>query len=210
MSNRHLQILQSVDLSSIVAIHQRAFPDSAMTRLGNEAVRRYYEWLICGPHPEAFRLGLFEGLSLCGFCFGGRFNGATGGFLQRNRLFLIWRVMTNPWLITNPLFRDRIKSALLILRRLGRASAIPPVSWQELANPSFGILAIATHPGYQGQGVGRQLMNAAEGAAREKGFRQMHLTVHPDNHQAVRFYENLGWIRKNEEDQWKGLMRKKL
>lgn len=209
ISNRHARSLQQNDLIAISAIHLRAFPDSAITQLGNEAIKRYYEWLIIGPHPEACQMGLFTGKTLLGFYLGGRFNGAMTGFLQHNRSFLARRILTHPWLLFNPIFRERLKAGLLILKRL-RKPLPAPISWEALAKPSFGILAIATHPDYQGQGVGRELMHIAEEYALEKGYRQMHLTVHPNNDQAIHFYEGLGWQRCYSEGRWRGIMEKRL
>ena len=199
-----------MDLPAVTSIHQLAFPQSTRTHLGQEATKRYYDWLLTGPHPDAFCVGLERGGNLMGFCFGGRFNAATGGFLQKNRFFLIGRVLTHPWLVLNPIFRERFTLGVTILRRLRRAKSASPIVWSELAKPSFGILAIATHPARQGQGVGKQLMIAAEKQAREKGFRQMHLTVHYDNQQAIRFYEGLGWHKEQESGSWRGRMVKEL
>lgn len=46
------------DLLDVAHIHIQAFPDSALTKLGREAVRRYYEWQIVGPH-DALNIGVF-------------------------------------------------------------------------------------------------------------------------------------------------------
>ncbi|CAG0992531.1 hypothetical protein ANRL4_02561 [Anaerolineae bacterium] len=43
-------------LPFVVQIHRAAFPDSALTKLGAEAVRRYYLWLMTGPH-DAVNVG---------------------------------------------------------------------------------------------------------------------------------------------------------
>ena len=73
---------------------------------------------------------------------------------------------------------------------------------------SFGVLAIAVDPAVQGHGVGRELMASASAAATAAGFESMHLSVHPDNLQAVSFYESLGWRRAPEDDGgWVGRMR---
>jgi len=205
-----IKLLTTADLPVLVTIHQTAFPDSAITRLGQEAIKRYYHWLLSGPHPEAFRIGLFNDNQLLGFCFGGRFNSATGGFLQQNRFFIAGRVLTHPWFIFNPLFRERIKAGFFILRRIRQSRSTSTIAWQELANPSFGILAIATHPSFHGQGIGKCLMIAAEEQAQQKGFRQMHLTVNPHNYRAVGFYEGLGWQKQKTDDVWHGVMRKNL
>ncbi len=53
-------------------------------------------------------------------------------------------------------------------------------------------LGIALMPPYQGKGHGRPLMMAALEAARRTGFRQVSLTVHPQN-PAIRMYESCGF-----------------
>lgn len=74
--------LTTSDLPHIVRVHRAAFPDSALTKLGSEAVRRYYLWLLIGPH-DAVNVGAFDLENvLVGFCFGGKFRGALSGFLQ--------------------------------------------------------------------------------------------------------------------------------
>lgn len=48
--------LSAPDLGQAVQIHRAAFPDSALTKLGAEAVCRYYLWLLTGPH-DAVNVG---------------------------------------------------------------------------------------------------------------------------------------------------------
>ncbi len=55
------------------------------------------------------------------------------------------------------------------------------------------LMNIAVHPGAAGRGVGRALMDAALGAAREAGHRTVELTTHRDTPQNVALYEHLGW-----------------
>ena len=206
--------LKKTDLRQVARIHQRAFPDSALTRLGDEAVRRYYLWQLEGPH-EVVALGAWQGETLRGFCFGGTFRGALIGFLQRNRAFLLRRVLARPWLLGNPLFRDRFALALRVLaRRLGEklsgkntSDAVPAAAAPKTA-PRFGILSIGVDPQAQGGGVGRALMQECERQAWRLGFAKMNLSVHPDNAQAVRFYEKQGWLRIVKSGAWKGDMEK--
>ena len=110
-SPRNSQPLILSDLPEVTDVHLAAFPDSALTHLGREAVRRYYEWQIVGPH-DALNIGAFDDERLIGFCFGGVFRGALGGFLEKNRTFLILRVLTHPWLLFNSLFRERASFAV--------------------------------------------------------------------------------------------------
>jgi len=53
------------------------------------------------------------------------------------------------------------------------------------------ILAVARE--VEGQGVGRALLEAAEGWARAKGFSRVTLAVFTDNRRAKGVYQRLGW-----------------
>ncbi|MBC7257570.1 MAG: GNAT family N-acetyltransferase, partial [Chloroflexi bacterium] len=55
------------------------------------------------------------------------------------------------------------------------------------------ILSIAVHPNFQGQGLGRRLMQAALGYLRSAGARQVKLEVRPQNSPALRLYERIGF-----------------
>src|SRR5438445_9792591 len=106
-----LRKLGSADLPRVATVHQLAFPHSALAKLGSEAVRRYYEWQLHGPH-EVVASGAFINSECVGFCFSGVFRGATSGFLKRNRTYLIKRVVTHPWLLTNGLVRSRLTTSI--------------------------------------------------------------------------------------------------
>lgn len=208
----NVQDLTISELPHIVQIHRAAFPDSALTKLGSEAVRRYYLWLLTGPH-DAVNVGAFDLENvLIGFCFGGKFRGALSGFLEQNRSFLIRTVLMRPWLLGNEIFRERLSLALNIFRRLRKKKAVT-VAKMDVSQPkrtSFGILAIAVDPQRQKTGAGRAIMEYCEQAALQLGFQLMDLTVHPTNHNAVAFYERLGWERVLENGEWKGRMSKSL
>jgi ribosomal protein S18 acetylase RimI-like enzyme len=207
-----LSTLEVSDLPRVSEIHLAAFPDSALTILGAEAVRRYYEWLLTGPH-ESFALGASVKAGLMGFCFGGVFRGAMSGFLRQNRAFLFGRILSRPWLAMNPLVRERAAMGLRILRRFGRQQAgKPSAAAASSAKPEslFGILAIAVHPDSHGQGIGRALMDEAERSARRGDFKEMQLTVEMSNHRAISFYEGLSWEKFLSQGAWHGEMRKAL
>jgi ribosomal protein S18 acetylase RimI-like enzyme len=201
-----IRVIEVVDLPAVAAIHLDAFPTSALTKLGPDAVRRYYQWQLEGPHEVTALAALTDG-RLAGFCFGGVFQGAMAGFLRKNRLFLMWRVVTHPWLLFNSLFRDRvgvaIHSARMQMHRAKRASG-----QKQRPAKRFGILSIGVDPAFQGMGVGTALMARAEDVARHNGFDAMDLTVDPENLQAVNFYTRLGWTKVVTAERWTGLMRK--
>jgi len=171
----------------VAGIHLRAFPHSALGKLGHEAVRRYYEWQLVGPH-DVVAIGAFSGVLLVGFCFGGVFRGATSGFVRTNRGFLARRLLRQPWLLADPLFRNRARTGARALRRSERrdGSAVPE-------NDTFGILSIAVDPRHHRSGVGTIIMGEMERRARHREAVRMHLSVEPNNSPAVRFYERLGW-----------------
>lgn len=207
--------LRRDDLATVAGIHLAAFRDSALSGLGKEAVRRNYLWLLEGPH-ESTAIGVFDHGELVGYCFGGRFNGALTGFLHKNRAYLVGRVITHPWLVFGPLFRDRIVLALKLLVARARGSQRAPapaatVPASAKPPPAYGILAIAVDPQRQGTGAGKLLMLRNEELARAAGFPSMELCVAATNAQAIRFYERLGW-QKAGDGKWEsgGLMTKSL
>ncbi len=209
-----LRQLAAKHLPLVTATHMAAFPRSALTLLGAEAVRRYYEWQLVGPH-DVFPSGAFINEQCVGFCFSGVFRGATSGFVRRNRIFLAGRVLMRPWLILNPLFRGRIDAGLRLVKlhpkqQQTTSSLHQPKRSERTKEKSFGILAIAVDPKCQGAGVGRLLMAEAEDVARRRGFSKMHLTVSTDNAQAIKFYESLKWERYYRENTWNGAMSKSL
>lgn len=200
------------DIPSIIKIHLLSFPESALSALGAGTIYRYYHWLLTGPH-DAFIIGIWEKGSLAGFSFGGRFRGALSGFIKKNKWYLMGQVIFRPWIILK--FQEAIDINLRILR-LKRSSKIDEFAAQEQPSqkkhiPSFGILAIAVNSKYQGKGFGQKMMKRSEESALERGFKQMNLTVHPDNKQAVGFYKKLGWKQwEGQSGIWKGKMVKAL
>lgn len=185
------------DLRAVASVHEAAFPDSLLTALGPEAVRRYYEWQLVGPH-DVVALAVWSRETAIGFCIGGTFRGALSGYLRRNRWFLLGQLAQRPWLLANPRF---LKQLPLPRRRSTTATAV-----SSLAASSFGILAIGVRPDYQGLGVGRMLMDESEKFAARLGFDTMYLTVASENLQAIRFYERLGWIKEAPDGEWRGSM----
>lgn len=211
--------LSGEDLTTITEIHRSAFPETALTKLGGETVRRYYEWQM--DHAEnALIIGAFVREKMAGFCFGGRFKDATSGFLKHNKFYILWRILSHPWLVRDRIFRERILFGIKVLRkkmirkarekRLAKDASLKKAGESDTRLNSFGILSIAVDDRFQGEGVGYELMRASEDAARRRKYKQMNLSVHTDNWQAIRFYEKCGWERLMEKGVWRGNMRKTL
>ena len=218
MSELTIRKIEIRDLDKIADVHKASFDDRALSQLGKTAIKRYYDWLLMG-FPDNYPIcATSEDDQIAGFCFAGDYSGSFTGFLKRHRCFLISRVLLRPWLIFNPLIRKQSNLALRTLLRLlrtknkTRALSSHPKDQVKQARSfqSYGILAIAVNPNYQRQGVGQALMDAAETKAIADGYQHMHLSVHPDNFPAVRFYQKLGWQKKPPDENWSGKMTKNL
>lgn len=193
------------DLQAVAELHVAAFPESVLGQLGVEAVRRNYVWQLHGPHDVTALVAELGGRPV-GFLFGGVFRGSTIGFVKSQKFFLAGQVLRHPKVLVDRIGLDRVRLALRLVS--SRWSTPAPEVPDAVPRSSFGVLAIAVDPAVQGHGVGRELMASASAAATAEGFEAMHLSVHPDNLQAVSFYESLGWRRTPEEDGgWVGRMR---
>ena len=205
-----VETLGPLQLDAVARVHVAAFPDSALSQLGLEVVRRYYEWQLTAPRNDSLLLGVIVDGELGGFCVGGVFRGKMSGYLRQHRTFLIWQLARRPWLLARGNFRDRIVAGLRIVKVLPSPKASVPL-YQDSDPNSFGILSIAVDPRRQGLGLGRLLMDEAERLARQRGFGRMNLSVKVSNDRAIRFYEGLHWQRRIGADAiWNGEMIKWL
>lgn len=204
-----LTLLAIDDLHAVATVHARAFPHSALTLLGSEAVRRYYEWQLTGPH-RSVALGVWNRGILAGFCFGGIFNGALSGFMRKNRFYIARCISMRPWVLLDPMFRSRLLPGLHSLGFPRKRVIITDSYRDTLEQQSFGILAIGVEPTLQRSGVGKALLAASEQTALSYGFNKMHLTVQIANTSAIKFYESMGWKRVSGTEMWSGRMEKVL
>jgi ribosomal protein S18 acetylase RimI-like enzyme len=199
--NAILRALGPSDLPTVAAIHCAAFPSSWLTKLGKAAVVRYYAWQMEGPH-EAYVFGATIDGKLSGFCFSGVFPTAIAGYLRQNWVPLTWRLLMRPSLLRSPLLAERLRRALQALFA-SKAKARPA---NEHEKRPFDILSIAVDPGVQRVGLGQLMMERAREVAAEHGFHVMTLMVNPENRQALRFYEKIGWERALMNGEWRGNM----
>lgn len=198
------------DLWAAADIHRASFAEDPVSLLGREATRRYYEWLLNGPHgSEGF--GAYMDQRLVGVLVGGSFGSLLPGYLRRNFLHVVSRLALRPRLLAHAAIGGRA------LRRLrGRGAADPgndergnappfpgPAAREE---PAWELLAIAVSPDARGHGIGAVLVKEAARRAEAAGFHRMELSVHPENARAIRFYEGIGWRKCMSGEQWTGRM----
>lgn len=196
--------LTALDLDAMTEIHGRAFPESFLTQAGPGAVKRYYHWILTGPH-DICALGIFEDGQLRAYAVGGFFQGALSGYLKKNFLFLFLSVSARPKLWMNRKMFRKAGESLMLLCGIRKKNTVPP----SLLENSFGVSVLAVDPPWQGQGFGKRLMEELESAAMMRKLDRMDLTVDPRNQKAIFFYQALGWSKAGEAEGWTGRMEKR-
>ncbi len=204
LQSESLATLTVDDLDRVTMVHCAAFPESFLSALGPATVRRYYQWLLTGPHEVVTALGVRCDQELVGFALGGVFRGALSGFLKKHYMVLAWSLTLRPWVLARRAHRDRlvagVRTIVPFLRCEVKTEGVPrPVP------KTLGIIAIAVHPQYGRSGYGGRLMAAFDQIARDGKFSRMQLRVNPSNQAAIAFYCKLGWS-KLAEASWTGVM----
>ncbi|HSG65184.1 MAG TPA: GNAT family N-acetyltransferase [Gammaproteobacteria bacterium] len=95
-----------------------------------------------------------------------------------------------------PSLRDHSTSLVLLAELDGAAVGIAVCFWglsTFRARPLLNIHDLAVLPQYRGQGIGRALLSAAEGHARENGCCRLTLEVQDDNRPARELYRRFGF-----------------
>lgn len=173
----------SRDLGLIQRVHQAAFPDFFLSRMGAPFLRAYYETVLNYRRGRIFvawqddQLVGFVGVFIDPMEFCRAMAAARWRFL----LPTLRGVLRRPQLLTRVLFnRTRV---------LNRApvAGVPSPCQCELAS-------IAVSPQAGQRGIGRLLMEAARGFAHQEQARQIVLTTDAEGNDAVnRFYLKLGY-----------------
>ncbi|NQU35416.1 MAG: GNAT family N-acetyltransferase [Bacteroidetes bacterium] len=204
-----LKKLEIEDLYEVTEIHLASFPQSIISKLGKEAVIKYYEWQFTSA-IDLYAIGAYRDDKMVGCCFGGVFFAALSGYLYRHRGFIAKRLFFQPWLFFNPTLLKKIFHGFYIQVKYSINKRKFKTFKSVNDDHHFGILEIASAPSARGLGVGRFLMDHSEKYARENNFKIMCLTVRPENRNAVQFYEHIGWVKEGDLESWQGRMRKVL
>lgn len=108
--------------------------------------------------------------------------------------------------IENAVFQTDRLSRRSIRRLIGSPSAVALAAWSGGHISGYCILllregssaarlySIATAPAFAGTGIGRALIDAAEGAAAKRGRRSLRLEVREDNLRALAVYKQAGFV----------------
>jgi ribosomal protein S18 acetylase RimI-like enzyme len=72
------------------------------------------------------------------------------------------------------------------------------VDWKYVAGPFLCVHRLSVHPAWQNRGLGRQMMDFAEAAARDRGCQSIRLDAYTANAPVVSFYAKRGYERVGE------------
>ena len=188
-------------LKRIAKCHIKAFPSSLSSRLGVGYATKMISFYLEDERGVLFHVEYED--EITGYCGGlmtrvpGRHGSATS-MTQHTFRSLVFNLMIRPWLIFHPEIRANVPLIIKNIRlrfsgRKSKRSTTPPAENKEFI-PSMGLVVIGVLPEYQGKGYGSLLLREFEARARKEGFRKIHLSVHKDNHQAIKAYERNGWV----------------
>jgi ribosomal protein S18 acetylase RimI-like enzyme len=192
---------KSSDLDKIARIHVKTFSDSLSSRLGFKYCRKMISWYLEDERGELFHL--VESGEILGYCGGlsitvpGKHGSATS-VTQFSFKELITSFIFRPWLVFHPEIRKRLPFIWKNLKlRLGLSRMNKQKKITDTVKPfvpSMGLVVIGVLPECQGKGYGSVILKEFERRAREKGFKQINLSVKKENEQAIAAYMKNGWL----------------
>jgi ribosomal protein S18 acetylase RimI-like enzyme len=168
------------DIPGIVSIHQKAFSNFFLTRLGGEFLRMYYT-LVLNYH-SGIMLVSDERKTLRGFACG--FIDPTGFYHS------MWQAKMT---FAPPVLSALARHPSLITRVLHGVQRVhaPTVNWPER---SCELSSIAVAPEVLGKGIGKDLMRAFLAQARLMEARCVYLTTDAERNGAANaFYRDIGF-----------------
>ena len=188
--------LSVADLDPAVALHLEVLDMEFLSRFGPRFMRAYYRaW---ESSTGALALGAFEGDQLAGVLLGATDPAAHVRAMVRAHgarlaLEMLGAALTHPALARDLVTTRAVRYARglgrLVATRLRRATPTAPSK----GGPRVGeITHVLVDSRYQGQGVGRALIDAAIDASRAANVDELVLVTPPDL-AARHFYDALGW-----------------
>jgi ribosomal protein S18 acetylase RimI-like enzyme len=179
------------DLPDIVSIHQKAFDNFFLTRLGRSFLLRYYQLVL------DYSQGIFlvsEGRS--------GLEGFACGFVHPERFYLL--MSHNKWFFALPILSAVVRHPSLVAQILRGVQRVEKEASHQVAR-SCELSSIAVIPQMSGKGVGRALVNAFLKQAWSLGAQHLHLdTEAGENEPANSFYRKAGFQHSRRFEKYKG------
>lgn len=167
-------------ITEVVAVHQLAFPEFFMTRLGSRFLSVYYETMLRA--DDSILVYEFDDQgAVAGFAAGYLNRSAYFARLKRRKIALVGALL--------PVMLSRPSTLQQIWHNVRSTGVRRPAQEAELAS-------LAVRPDAQGRGLGARLVSQFERKALLGGKTAVMLTTDTDNNDAVnRFYERCGYQR---------------
>ena len=179
------------DLPGVVSIHQKAFDNFFLTRLGRSFLLRYYQLVL------NYSQGIFlvsEGRS--------GLEGFACGFVHPERFYVL--MSHNKWFFALPILSAVVRHPSLIAQIVHSVQRVEKQASHQAAR-SCELSSIAVMPEAGGKGVGRALVNSFRKQAWLLGAQHIHLdTEAGDNELANAFYRKAGFQHSRRFQKYKG------
>ena len=176
----NIRFVKKEDINRIVEIHIRAFPGFFLTSLGNDFLKKYYNYIL-EYEKSIFLIVEEDGLSV----------GFVAGFLDP-RFF--YSILKNQKLSLGiSILKIFFKKPWIIFQILQRYKQLVKFQTQR-ENNSVELASLAVDPDYSGRGLGKLLIKKFLEVSKEKAATFVYLTTDTFNNEKVNnFYKNLGF-----------------
>ena len=193
---------KNFNLKKIAECRIDAFPDSLSSKLGTAFVSKMLSMYI---EKNNFIISVESNDECMGFVTAlvpeNEHSCSTRESINFTFNDLLKGLLRKPWLFFHPIILREYKVGLEMIRKKFKAKftqlkpAAPDLTKlaPEIIN-SVGLIDIAVQPKYQGKGYGSILLNAFENHCRAIGKHKMHLSVKPNNYNAIQSYKKNGWV----------------
>lgn len=168
------------DIEAIVRVHEAAFPDFFLTKLGTSFLRLYYNSVM--NHKDGVLLACKMDGIIIGLCAGTVLSAGFNSKLIKANI-IKFGIESMKILFTKP------KALIHLIKNMSKedSSAGDDGNYAEL-------LSIAVDPKVQRSGAGKAMLLELEKVIKEKGGERLSLTTdYEDNEKAIGFYKSLGY-----------------
>ena len=187
------------ELHNIATCRVKAFPDSLSSALGISYVKNLLSFYLSG---DNFLIYVEDQGKCIGFVTGmvpkSEFLCSTREAIDLTYSDILKAILRKPWLLFHPVIINNINLVWeLIVKKTGlikkekikksHTNFLP-----EIMN-SVGLIDIAVLPEWQNKGMGGFLLKIFEDHCYEIGKGRMHLSVKPENVQAIKLYQKNKW-----------------
>lgn len=175
-----IQKATNIDIETIVRVHEAAFPDFFLTKLGTYFLKLYYNSVM--RHKDGVLLVCKMDGKTIGLCAGTVLSAGFNTRIIKDNLFHFG------WESIKILF-SKPKALIHLMKNMSKedSSAGDDGNYAEL-------LSIAVDPKVQRSGAGKAMLLKLEKVIKEKGGERLSLTTdYEDNEKAIGFYKSLGY-----------------